>query len=1182
MKIQNTGFFAQKYNNNNKKINYQFSSPQTDVFVYTPNNTPTFRGKFSYFDLIKDFFESGETKKLKSLPIDKPIDIETARKLVELELKNNNESKIEEKVCENLDKLEKRVKQLTPEIVKIYTTIWMLKEGLLFTLEKYDLDPAKEIEHFFNKDGEIDTSLWEKFQHYAKETIIEQKHYYSEKALSLMELLPCCKDKNGTHPEVLDLLQTRLIKYISENHLKKNNVTNLELIKLLEYLDNSDNGDYSAVAYNGAIDCAWNKKGEPDLNAIAGIKELIDKLSSNITAEDLHSLFYYIENAKDKKGNYNREYDKYFNKIIANGKKWLSTIPIIVNTARIHNKENNNNLSKKKLEIITKAIANSPFSTQFSKKENLHNFIRLINANETRIQEYSNLHNLLFRNIGSVNPAFTNEFFELTINKKDKIPKHAKTIIKACRHLLKQEKEKSVIDLIKIIKLPNDEYDIPKYNTIIKHFKKTDNKAYPVIKLAKFYYNLQNTLNNKSLDFSFDELIDQYKALFEKDILKNNLPPECDVDFDNNGIISSFLEQLEYLNNEEILNKNSIKKIINLSALVGIHNATNILTELGGLDSPEVKSFFELLTLAKDNKQILREGIDDLRDNEINDMFCNYANQLLNAYETLGKDMITYAFKLKLESFIEFCCCLEDLKSYKKDGSNDSLYDEVLKKITPENTQLYTDTINKIKSLKQQLSDLIPQKQKEIEIKIKTKIKELKKELSEFKKQLTTNSNDIVLKQEILKKTNEIKALNHEIQEYYKQEKFLHILNEINEQKRNIAHIEAEKITDFEEIINHIKNLGVLTENFEKQDWCYYVDNMNNNIESRKKLTNFIQEKVFQNLGIEYSEIAQNYMDFSKSKYLAQLLQENDIDIFTDLKLIYDQIENSKGVPKEKIFDSLTANVETKNIFTKLGINYDKWVSADKNSYVKVTVETDIENAKSSIIKNLEDDFNSPFWDMIPESETQKILNAIKQYGFELKNKNIIIYNDDGYISGNRKHKVFLKDGQPINFEDVHPLIYAIKNVMNKENYWNTDIPAEDEDNQITNEQMAKQTLLTHILKMRDKELDAIKNMKQNEVSNIEVHKTDMNNIVHSLFLGNHACCCTAIGNGCNSWSATQYIMNKCVSSIEVMDGKNFVGNTMCYIAKVDGELSLILDNIELNPKYQYNDKIRDAIFKYA
>ena len=38
----------------------------------------------------------------------------------------------------------------------------------------------------------------------------------------------------------------------------------------------------------------------------------------------------------------------------------------------------------------------------------------------------------------------------------------------------------------------------------------------------------------------------------------------------------------------------------------------------------------------------------------------------------------------------------------------------------------------------------------------------------------------------------------------------------------------------------------------------------------------------------------------------------------------------------------------------------------------------------------------------------------------------------------------------------------------------------------------------------------------------------------------------------------------------------------MCFIAKVDGTPALVLDNIELNPKYQYNDKIRDAIFDYA
>ena len=37
-----------------------------------------------------------------------------------------------------------------------------------------------------------------------------------------------------------------------------------------------------------------------------------------------------------------------------------------------------------------------------------------------------------------------------------------------------------------------------------------------------------------------------------------------------------------------------------------------------------------------------------------------------------------------------------------------------------------------------------------------------------------------------------------------------------------------------------------------------------------------------------------------------------------------------------------------------------------------------------------------------------------------------------------------------------------------------------------------------------------------------------------------------------------------------------------CYIALIDNKPALVLDNIELKPQYQYNDKIRDAIFEYA
>ena len=146
---------------------------------------------------------------------------------------------------------------------------------------------------------------------------------------------------------------------------------------------------------------------------------------------------------------------------------------------------------------------------------------------------------------------------------------------------------------------------------------------------------------------------------------------------------------------------------------------------------------------------------------------------------------------------------------------------------------------------------------------------------------------------------------------------------------------------------------------------------------------------------------------------------------------------------------------------------------------------------------------------------------------------------------------------------------------MNKDNFWNTTASGQKVEN-------ARTTLLNHILKLRSNDYKNARNMKSDSEVELEVHQTDMNNISHALFLGNHAGCCTAVGTGINDWSAPAYIMNKCISGIEVMDGKDFAGNTMCYIADVDGEEALVLDNIELSTKYQYNDAIRDAIIEYS
>ena len=54
------------------------------------------------------------------------------------------------------------------------------------------------------------------------------------------------------------------------------------------------------------------------------------------------------------------------------------------------------------------------------------------------------------------------------------------------------------------------------------------------------------------------------------------------------------------------------------------------------------------------------------------------------------------------------------------------------------------------------------------------------------------------------------------------------------------------------------------------------------------------------------------------------------------------------------------------------------------------------------------------------------------------------------------------------------------------------------------------------------------------------------------------------------------------VQAIELKDGENSIGNTMMYVAKIDEKPALLLDNIELKPKYQYNDKIEDGIVNFA
>lgn len=336
-----------------------------------------------------------------------------------------------------------------------------------------------------------------------------------------------------------------------------------------------------------------------------------------------------------------------------------------------------------------------------------------------------------------------------------------------------------------------------------------------------------------------------------------------------------------------------------------------------------------------------------------------------------------------------------------------------------------------------------------------------------------------------------------------------------------------------------------------------------------------IDKKVYEEIGVTYTPELSRRLNLADNKYLSTFFHANR-GFKENFGEMVDHIVENPDKSIREIFDELPQNIETQRQFEKYGIDYDKWVSANKDSYLVVEVEASAQKSRQAAIANLEADLNDPDFKAIPKEETDKIYKALEEIGVTTKTKKEPRYDEDGFIRGYDDITRLYVNDKPITFNKLEKALSAIKQVINENDFWtktNSD-PAIDQ---------ARTTIYNHIMKLRDAEVDAASNLKDDELATLEVHKTDMNNISHSLFLGNHAGCCTAVGSSIgNDYAAPRYIMDKCISAIEVMDGKEFVGNTMCYFAEVDGKLALVLDNIEMSAKYQNNDKIRDVFMDYA
>ena len=529
----------------------------------------------------------------------------------------------------------------------------------------------------------------------------------------------------------------------------------------------------------------------------------------------------------------------------------------------------------------------------------------------------------------------------------------------------------------------------------------------------------------------------------------------------------------------------------------------------GNVNRESLEKLLAIYNIALKNKETLREGNDEITNEDIDRLIFDNPAKTLNTLEILGEKTFVYSFKNKIDE-VEY------------------YINELFGDIIAEELQPLLEVINPMKSYKYEELD--------------KKIKELKTEL---------------------------RALSGGQKE--------DCINKINTLTKQRNELIKNSIKDPKDALDLAIIYAVLYKSVEEEELEKVIPNINPKSEDEKQhLRSILNGLLLKSMRIEreFDSNVLSKIDFSKNKYLSELFNSDD-EFAESFEKLLGILQKESAKSNSNIFNSLPQNRETRKMFQELGVDYRKWVKVNPGSHIKISIDTDVEKAKQAVIKNLEDDFTGDLFTALPAEEKETLLNRLKENGFTLSSIETPVFDRLGYLKEKINVLRFCKDGELIDIKDLKQIISIVREEMNQNEFWTKSL----NDKKLHS---IKETFKDHILKLRYNEVKNL--LKENSTDKrieLVIQKADMNDIQHALFLGNHAGCCTAV-NSYNGYSAVTYIMNKLVTAIEIKDNEKFVGNTMCYLANVDSELALVLDNIEMKSKYQYNDNIRDAIFAYA
>lgn len=621
-------------------------------------------------------------------------------------------------------------------------------------------------------------------------------------------------------------------------------------------------------------------------------------------------------------------------------------------------------------------------------------------------------------------------------------------------------------------------------------------------------------------------------------------------------------EQAKIITNS-LNDKKLEERIRNIENLTGLKLYANVLRGDDTYKYIDDKKLNELYKFMQENRSLLQAyGYQRASDAEIKSLF---NEDMLKALGLIDYSTIKYAMKLKYRGFEEFISEVAGLREHVSGETYNRLRGKLSEINVPSQkfniiqTIIFLTESSKTKPVINDLLDLIKSnklsnEQQKLVNQIFASNKSYQEQISELFEKFEIPNDKKEKLESFLKPQScqeQLSVVEQQIQALNKDTKI-----EDSRKKIYIKALEKRK----NDIINNPEESGRIRPNSKKMKELFQIVENINEIENNKQISNLLKTTIYKVHNIEPTTGILNVINYDE-KYMSLLTRApywSSSGFSYEFKKLIELIKTDSSKPLSDLRETFAHNNETKKLFEDNGINYQKWIKFDPSSYLPFSFETDTDESTKMVAENIVKELNGDLFKSVSKTQTDKILKALEDAGFEIYANTTIT-----------------KNGQFVTKNDLSKVIDIFKETINQNSsFWN--IPLSD-----TEAEKLKNELVDHLLGTHRKTVSDLQSMADTKMD-LAVRLSDDDDIGRNLFLGNHVGCCTSIGNS-NAFAAPQHLMNTFVRGIEIVDKKgNSYGNSMCYFANVDGKVSFIIDSFEANGKLGCAKEVTDAIIEYA